>query len=387
MRIARYGIAIGLWILTTTSFALSPNATEDCEQHHCMAIIDAGSSGSRIHWYRYDLDANATPIHIVDLYSKKIKPGLSTIEAESTTISKYMDQLMSDFSKPNVPIYLYATAGMRLLSPETQSHYYAEIQRWFLQHPAWTLQDARTISGSEEGVFGWLSLNYHLHNLHDTTRSLAGLLEVGGASAQIAFPIQNTADLDPNDWVDLQVYGRHIYLYVHSFLGLGINELFNHAQDHSACFPQDYPLKQGLLAWGNAAQCQDEIGAVLQRDYQVDTITHAGLQHSIASDWYTVSAVSTMLTQTPAMLPHQAFTGADLLQQADEHYCQQHYQNLQAHYSDNEYIQKYCLLASYFSSLLVYGLNFSPDQTIHYAPDYDGSWTLGVLLQKGTASV
>lgn len=385
MKTLRLWILAGMWIGATSGFALSPSGTEmDCVQHHCAAMIDAGSSGSRIHWYTYDLDSKNTPIDIKDVYSKKIKPGLASIGHDSASIAQYMDQLMGEFSQPHIPVYLYATAGMRLLASDTQKQCYAEIKRWFEGHPQWTLADARTISGMEEGIFGWLSLNYHLQTLQDKSQPLVGLVEVGGASAQIAFPIKDTTGVDPSDWVELNVYGRHIHLFSHSFLGLGINELSAHSQDKPNCFPRSYPLQTGLLALGDAEQCQSEIGAILQQHHHVDTVTASALSSNTAPLWYTVSAVTAMASQIPFMMPDQAFTGQSLLKQTDAQYCQQTYQSLIAHYSDNEYIQKNCLLGSYFTSLLVHGLGFGWDQEIHFATDYDGSWTLGALVSQAS---
>ena len=373
-------IAIGVACTATMSFALSPDTQMDCERHYCAAVVDAGSSGSRIHWYRYDLDSQHNPIHIHEAYSKKIKPGLASIAQDSATIAGYMDELMHDFSKPNVPVYLYATAGMRLLPEAEQAHYYTEIKQWFATHPQWSLRDARTISGMEEGVYGWLSLNYHLQTLQDKSQPLVGLVEVGGASAQIAFPVRDTNGIDPQDYVNLTIYGRHIHLFSHSFLGLGINELFDHSQQYPVCFPNGYPLQNGTAGLGDAEQCHTEIGAVLQQDFHVDAVTDTALHRSTAPVWYTVSAVSALAVNPPFEFTDQEFTGPALLKQANQAYCQQSYSNLVAQYPNNDYIQKNCLLASYFSGLLVHGLGFEPDQAIHFAPDYDGSWTLGVVL-------
>ncbi len=45
-----------------------------CKEHACIAVVDAGSTGSRIHLYAYDND-NGTPENIKEVFSKKINPG------------------------------------------------------------------------------------------------------------------------------------------------------------------------------------------------------------------------------------------------------------------------------------------------------------------------
>ena len=371
---------LGLWFWSAVNFALTAVPEMDCERHYCTAIVDVGSSGSRIHWYNYDKDRQNNPIHITDVFSKKIKPGLSTLKQDPDTIAAYLQDLMADFSQPNVPVFLYATAGMRLLSDDKQAYFYAEIKKWFTEHPQWPLLDARTISGKEEGVYGWLSLNYYLHTLQAKQHPLAGLIEIGGASAQVVFPVKYASLIDPIDVTAFKLYGRNLQVYSHSFLGLGANEIFNQSQTRYTCFSQGYPMINEGKANGSAQLCQAEIGKTLQEDYHVDVMTHAALQQNMSSDWYTVAAVPAMLTSFPFDFPNHVFTGQNLLQQSDKLFCQQQYQDLLAQYKDNEFVHKNCLLAAYFYSLLTQGLGLNAEQIIHYEPDYDGSWTLGALL-------
>lgn len=377
-------LCLSLFLWSSISFALNSATEMDCERHYCAAIIDAGSSGSRIHWYQYDKDKQSHPIHIKEMYSKKVKPGLSAVQQDPDVIAKYMQTLMDDFSQPNVPVFLYATAGMRLLSDDSQEYYYAEIKKWFAEHPEWPLVEARTISGKEEGVFGWVSLNYYLHTLQTKYQPLAGLIEIGGASAQVVFPVQDTSHVNPEDVVALRIYGRNMQLYSHSFLGLGINEVFTHNQEQNACFSVGYPMRNEIVAKGDAQQCQVEIGKTLQQNYHVDTMTNSALQQNSTTQWYTVAAVSTMLSNFPFDFPNHEFTSTTLLQQGNSLFCQQSYQSLLDNYTNNEFVHKNCLLSSFFSSLLTQGLGLNTEQIIHYAPEYDGSWTLGALLVSET---
>lgn len=370
----------GLTLWSTLSFALTPSPEMDCVRHYCAAVIDAGSSGSRIHWYMYDKDRQDNPIHIKDMVSKKITPGLSAVEKDPQHIAQYMQELMHDYSQPNVPVFFYATAGMRLLSDETQEQYYSEIKKWFADHPQWQLREARTITGQEEGVYGWLSLNYYLQTLQEKDKSLAGLIEIGGASAQIVFPVQDATQVEAADLVELRVYGRDLALFSHSFLGLGINEVFAQSQDLNACFASGYPLNNSTLAVGNAMQCQTEIKKLLQQTYHVEEVMGKARQKNPVDSWYTVAAVASMVSGSSFEFTNQAFSSQSLLEQGNISYCQLPYQDLLNNNAHNDYVKKNCLLTSYFYSLVVDGLKFNPEQLIHFAPDYDGSWTLGALL-------
>ena len=95
-------------------------ANANCQQQHCVAIVDAGSTGSRLHIYAYDLDKTNTAINIKELWSKKIKPGLATVDANQATLDAYLTTLFSSAPEANLPVYFYATAGMRLLPQPKQ---------------------------------------------------------------------------------------------------------------------------------------------------------------------------------------------------------------------------------------------------------------------------
>lgn len=91
-----------------------------------------------------------------------------------------------------------ATAGMRLLHAEQQKSLLRAMCSYLRDHTFFLLPDCSTnvqvISGETEGLYGWLAANYLLGGLcvpddseHGTTRHTFGFLDMGGASAQIAF--------------------------------------------------------------------------------------------------------------------------------------------------------------------------------------------------------
>ena len=63
----------------------------DCQQQHCVGIIDGGSTGSRFHIYTYDLDEHNSPIHIAEQWSKKVKPGFASVENNQTAVDNYFN--------------------------------------------------------------------------------------------------------------------------------------------------------------------------------------------------------------------------------------------------------------------------------------------------------
>ena len=170
------------------------NAT--CEHRHCLAVVDAGSTASRLHLYVYDLDSKNNPVQIEELWSKKIKPGFASIEGNQESINAYLNSLFESLPEENLPVYFYATAGMRLLPHPTQELYYRKLQQWFMAQTRWRLIDAKTITGSEEGVFGWLAVNYQLGLLNRTEKPYVGVMDMGGASVQVTFAAQHIDNID-----------------------------------------------------------------------------------------------------------------------------------------------------------------------------------------------
>ena len=178
------------------------------------AIIDAGSAGSRVYLYEHRWVGGRVSVHIArDADGRpveaKLEPGLSSYAANVSQAAASLDPLLSYLSAQlssrraqlPVPLYLYATAGLRFLPiPQQLATLDAAVARVQSLHPATlalTAPRARVISGQEEALFAWLALNHALGALHRPTASsaatsapastTAGLVELGGASVQVAF--------------------------------------------------------------------------------------------------------------------------------------------------------------------------------------------------------
>jgi len=360
-----------------------------CDGHHCLVIIDAGSTGSRLHLYSYDVDNKNNPTQVKERYSNKITPGFSTIEVKPDAINTYLDRLFLNLPQKEVSVYFYATGGMRLVAPSVQQAYYQLLQNWFASKPQWRLADFRTISGTEEGVFGWLSVNYQLDLLGSNNKQLTSLLDIGGASTQIVFPVLHTENIDKEDLISLEVNGRHISLFAHSFLGLGMTEVAKRFQNLAECFPTGYLLPNNTVALGNAYSCDREISESINAEYGVSGRVKAIVEKKNPADsWYMLGAVSALVKSTPLAFGRSPVTSQELLQQADSKVCHPEWVTLKAQFPDNEYLLTNCLTAAYYHSLTVNGYGFLPNQAVNYMPDSNESdWTLGVVLNQATPRV
>lgn len=362
-------------------FSSFVHAGEDtCQQRHCLAVVDAGSTGSRLHVYAYDLDDHNRPIQIEQVGLKRMSPGLANIELKN--LDTYLTHLFSQAPEETIPVYVYATAGMRLVSHTKQQQYYQSIQQWFNHHPQWRLQDAKTISGKQEGIFGWLAVNYQLGVLQSDDKPLVSMMDMGGASIQIATPAEHLEAIDEQDLVQLNIYGRHVDLFVHSFLGLGQTEVSHHYLNAAHCFPYDYPLPNESKGQGDAEFCQQDISTLINSVHKVDRLVKPVLAANATASWYVVSGLGSLARNNSFDFGNNQFTSQSLLKQADKAFCQQSWHALSHQSDSNEYSLINCLSASYYYGLLVNGYGLSPNQLIHFMSDEEEpDWTLGVVLQ------
>lgn len=224
-------------------------------------ILDAGSSGTRVYIYRWKDPARALKhASYEDLHSlpqlqskndwtKKIRPGVSTFgdhpedvgpEHLQNLIDHALD-IIPEEKHADTPIFLMATAGMRLLPLNEQRAVTSEICSYFRENTRFSLPDCdmhiQVIPGATEGLYGWIAANYLLGGFDDPNghahgkgHHTYGFLDMGGASAQIAFAPNTTVAEQHSD--DLQLLRMRTLngapleykLFTTTWLRFGMNE-------------------------------------------------------------------------------------------------------------------------------------------------------------------
>ncbi|CAE8627815.1 unnamed protein product, partial [Polarella glacialis] len=203
------------------------------------AFIDAGSEGSRIFLLRWrptsHLCASQDIVFPEIVDSTTTRPGIASFALEPDKAGASLSVLVEFAVKrlahmkiclDSVPLFLRATAGMRLLDPDQREDILANVREFMRSSPLkFHTHMASVATGEEEGVFGWLSVNYLKGNLNNiselTSETTSGSLDVGGASAQIVF-IPEKSIMQHAFPMKL---GRHRFqIYSVSFLHLGMRE-------------------------------------------------------------------------------------------------------------------------------------------------------------------
>ncbi|KAF1814908.1 GDA1/CD39 family protein [Eremomyces bilateralis CBS 781.70] len=204
-------------------------------------MIDAGSTGSRIHVYRFN-NCNETP-ELEDEIFEQTEPrkggsGLSSHAPNADAAAASLDVLMEvamknvpDKLKPCTPISVKATAGLRKLGEEMSDQILEEVRtRLESKYPFPVVSKdnggVEVMPGEDEGVFAWITVNYLLGRIGGPAKhSTAAVFDLGGGSTQIVFePTFNVSDTLPEgDHKYSLNFGGHEYLlYQHSYLGYGL---------------------------------------------------------------------------------------------------------------------------------------------------------------------
>lgn len=196
------------------------------------AVVDAGSSGSRIHLYQASHTASGIEINDVAQVESDGAGGLSSYQAQSEQAGPQgmqpLLQALNDWllerriPRHAVPVDVLATAGMRLLEHKdgpAANAIYRSVRQAILDN-GYQAGELRTISGDEEGLYAWVDVNYLYRNFQEGRRT-TGLVEVGGASAQVAY---ETRQRDHAHAYAVNIAGTSYSVLSVSFLGLGQNE-------------------------------------------------------------------------------------------------------------------------------------------------------------------
>jgi Golgi nucleoside diphosphatase len=102
------------------------------------AVVDAGSSGSRLYLYKKSTDAQGNPVaESLPLTGNKVKPGISVYVNQLAQVGDYIEPLLNTLDaelkskgipQSEVNFSLMATAGMRVESPNLQTAVYDEVK-------------------------------------------------------------------------------------------------------------------------------------------------------------------------------------------------------------------------------------------------------------------
>ena len=162
-------------------------------------IFDCGSTGTRVHVFSWRSAGEAVG-GLPDVKAEpggyaKVSPGISSFEAHPEAAGGSLKSLL-DLAERAVPasehahtrVLLHATAGMRLVARRRAQRIYSSLFEAVQARGTFKArrEDFGTLSGEDEGVFGWLCANYLLKRAGSISElGSVGALDLGGGSTQI----------------------------------------------------------------------------------------------------------------------------------------------------------------------------------------------------------
>jgi hypothetical protein len=228
-----------------------------------IAIIDAGSSGSRL--YVYDITDNGKEIKILYPTSGQENASkgraLSGVANHPDSVKAFLDTMVRKYtstSTEKIPLYVLATAGMRLVNEGTANAIYKKMDSLPKVYNHFRLHTAMTISGRYEGFYAWIAANYRHGKLGFSTSTTdkpltytgtpKGILEIGGASMQIAF----AANKSCSTCISREGFSN---IYSYSYLGGGVDRVYNrHRSEDQLTFTEVSNADNVISLYGTGLQ-------------------------------------------------------------------------------------------------------------------------------------
>ncbi|KAL3501418.1 hypothetical protein ACH5RR_035867 [Cinchona calisaya] len=402
-------------------------------------VIDGGSSGTRIHVFKYEVEKDGILRYDFGkngLASIKVNPGLSAYAEEPERAAAALAELV-EFGRKRVPreywreteIRLMATAGMRMLEKHVQDRI-LEACRTVLRGSGFRFYDdwAAVISGSDEGLYAWVVANYALGTLGGDPQGTTGIIELGGASAQVTFVSDEPL---PPDYSRTVKYGNFTYnLYSHSLLQFGqdvafdllLESLISRGRELATntlqngklmdpCTPRGYmhnmasrKLSPSSLAEksrylsdlhpnGNFSECRSASLKLLQKDKDKCSYINCYIGSNFIPKLQGKFLATENFFHTSKFFSLGPRAVLSDLILAGERFCEEDWSKLKRKYYslDDENLLRYCFSSAYIVALLHDSLGIAlDDERIGYANQVQNiplDWALGAFILQSTTAM
>lgn len=345
-------------------------------------IVDAGSSGSRLHLFKYQIQTDSSLPAITDIFSSKVTPGLSSFvdspQMAGESLKNLFDQATEQLQNQQVdlktvPVSILATAGMRLLPPEKQKAIYDNISAYLQSHYSFTIKSIATISGTMEGVYDWLDVNYLAGNFQPNGHA-TGIIDMGGASTQIVYATNSVSE----NTVTFKLNGKDVTLFSKSFLGLGQDQArlsINTATNAASCYPQNFSVADVIKGDFNFASCRKLYADLIQSYHVVEQIPQVMNESFLAFSGVYFAYNFLRVDSTPDQAT---------VEKSIQTVCSTSWEDLKQSYPKipEKYLATYCANATYIDELLnnTYYVNPSKMLVAYQINGNDIDWPLGALL-------
>ncbi|XP_072859577.2 ectonucleoside triphosphate diphosphohydrolase 3 isoform X2 [Pogona vitticeps] len=328
-------------------------------------VLDAGSSRTTVYVYEWPAEKENNTGVVRQTFKCNVKgPGISSYGSNPQEISKPIDDCMNKVKEKipfhlhrSTPVYLGATAGMRLLRLQNESaanEVLESIQNYFTSQP-FEFRGAQIITGQEEGVYGWITANYLKDNF----------LENSNDKSRIENPCY------PQNYKTI-ITTKHLY----GSLCTANKRPENHNLSHtiSVTGTGDPALcREAVSGLFDFTSCRDKEDCSFNGIYQPKV---KGNFVAFSGFYYTVNALNLTGQFSLADFNSSMWT-----------FCSQNWNQLPFMLPKFEetYARSYCFSANYIYYLLIHGYKFNAENwpLIHFQKEVGNSsiaWPLGYML-------
>ncbi|PAN49433.1 hypothetical protein PAHAL_9G448700 [Panicum hallii] len=393
-------------------------------------IIDGGSTGTRAHVFAVGPDGRPDLARSAVM---RVSPGLSSFAADPARVGESLRPLI-EFAREKIgtaggataeaEVRLMATAGLRLLEDRAREAILASC-RDVLRAAGFRFEDAwaKVIPGSDEGIYAWVAANYALGRLGGDPNKTVGIIELGGASAQLTFV---SDEVLPPELSNNFIFGETTYtLYTNSFLNFGQNA----AQDSlhevlrsrgssknstlvDPCAPRGYSHNEEVMVRtsgasrstlenqyvdsgnGNFTECRSTSLLLLQKGKEKCKYQQCQLGSTFVPELRGYFLATENFYFTSKFFGLKKSSSLSDFALAGEQFCNQDLSTLREKYPNrsDEDFSRYCFSSAYIVALLHDSLGVPlDDKRIEYSNqvgDIQVEWALGafITLMQNTSS-
>jgi len=243
-----FGLGLSLLLSACAGAAIPPKGASGPQYG---AIVDAGSTGSRVAIYGWYAGGDQRPQVWPVASAKGDCPIAAFANAQDGTTCPCLKKTAADAIAQaqdflgsrlhTVPVWVKATAGVREAErrhPGSQAKILAATRSCLGAADGYRFEDAAVISGAEEGAYAWIAVN-HLAGTLGASRidQTTGIVELGGQSAQIAFRVAAPpgwlASRPDEGVITIPLGPDQLHIYAISHLGAGETAAMAAIREHN----------------------------------------------------------------------------------------------------------------------------------------------------------
>lgn len=421
---------ISILLIISIVILISHLSEEEKIKINYACMIDAGSSSSKEHIYKLESPSKEHyPVPELFLIADNVvKPALGKL-IEETDIKNHLNSLF-DFCESgiknitnnkvnteSIPFYLLATAGLRTLDIEVQKKIINIVRdsikerKFLFKNDYW----AKVLTGAEEGIFGWIAINYLTKAIIENNKEKKiknnshGVLDLGGSSLEITFLTNITKATD--NIYSFEIGDLNYPLYTYSFEHYGQNDMYSTILQNSITDElKDNPIIQHPCLFkgynetatfndteyifngtGNFEQCHEMTKKVIKKkECNYDHCSFEGVYQPIIEEnqkFYAISGFA-YIAEFFGFKPDIYYSAKEILNETEK-LCNKTVEEIKKEYGENlEYSKMYCYAGNYIYNLLVNGFGFDENwKNIIFSNKVNGKesggWSQGAMVYEG----